>query len=206
MKNNIKTKLLLTGKLLLVFILSQGCQKCHLNCTALPDINIYHYGLLDSMPAGTRVVFQSNTGKLDTATYGPIINKKNRFMISGQNTQDDCDNQSIVVNYQEQEIAFSNKFGMSNLLIYRGTKADTAKKGSLYWYGQNIDGNYRELSGGYNNNLTYNNYTDVTRCIFWKSNTYDSVGCFLISDNYGLLRINYKISSIDSVLIFKTKL
>lgn len=188
------------GALLGLIVSLQSCLK---GCE-LPDLEAYRYGLLDGMPEGTQAVFESNTGKLDTATYGPIVKKVNRV----DNTRARCEQQFTNVHYEEQDIDFKNKFGFKKLAIkrYSYNKSD-GKDTALHFFFQ--------IDTLIDNNRYYlENFTNIVNTKATSFYDCDSVknriNNVLYAKSYfskskGIIKIIYqKQKSADSIFTFKT--
>lgn len=185
MKNNIKTKGLLVIQLLVILVAFQGCRYCNRNCSP-PDKLIIHHGIFDSIPASTKAVFESNTGKLDTATYGKISVYYDT-VFNGRNTTNDCDNNRDIYQYEGQLLDFKNRFGMPMLRFGIHNKADTYLD-LVYCVSDNKNCHTSYLYMPFSN--SYMSYSDIVQTVL-RNDSGLIKGYCICSKQFGLVKINY---------------
>lgn len=172
----------------------RGCEK--------PDSLIYRYGLLDNIPAGTRAVFESNTGKLDTATYGEIKKDTNIYNIGGQGR---CDEQDGIVHSESQSINFNNKFGLSDFTFFRSSNGGEYGGDSLIFLSSYIE--FRKDFNSFSSftesfEILGKRYDDCVSVPFINKDTI--FGKLVYSKKNGLIRVNYNSKTFsDTIFSFK---
>lgn len=187
--------------LIIAFLLQYGLQSCNRGCEK--EYNLNRDGLFDNMPEGTSVIFESNTGKIDTLTYD-TINHESNIDCTGRN----CGRVCSLYTFSKQGIYFKNKFGMNRMYMFRYTTKDEYVGGKLEEMinvGIQIDTiltnySYKE----YKFNERFQSFNDVAKFHIINTSTNDTSGYFLYSKSKGILKINYRNTKHqDSLFTFK---
>lgn len=203
MKNVVVKWLLMLVLLGLTFI-APSCSMFR-KCDKKPDIIQYQIGLFDSLTAeGTQVVFESNTGKLDTLVYGKIIKDTSSYNLNP--IKDYCKDQ-YVINYSDKQIMrFKHNLGLDSIFFHRGTGRNRSiiDKPS-FWYFYSVEDNSYVTIRPFVHNLTFQDHHDVAILPILKKVTLDSLGSYIMSKSAGLLQVKYQDAEnpADSVFTFK---
>jgi hypothetical protein len=165
----------------------------------------YKYGFIDSLPVHTKIVLESNTGRLDTAEYGEIhrdsVIKTWRSPICRPDASEEFK--------EVQSVNFKNKLWHDSLIIrrltsyttYIGYGDDPPPTDEIIKLSLEVDNYKGECSFKGKKQKFLFNGTTISDCVEMHFNGFAKV---LYSKNKGILRINYfKSITNDSVFVLK---
>lgn len=178
-----------------VLCIFPSCHRCKKT-----DLHNYTWGLLDSMPAGTQVVFESSSGKLDTAVYQRI----NRYENISHDGDERCE--GIITTYFEmQGIKFKRNLGIKDSLWLTRSSSDNQYNVDELKYHYEFKGDteygysYPELAI-----INYLEFNDVTE-IPIRDYMFKKIGSLYFSRKNGLIQIKYPNTDApnDSIYTYK---